>query len=144
MRAVLFAALLLASCAQAGGAPAAPTSSAALPEEYSANLSRLDQELRMPGIVAVGIGETADLGDGLRVRPIEVVQDSRCPANVDCVWAGVLRVRVAVAGDGERVIALREPATASRGAFVLEVVSPSRWSPQPEPGRPYRFGFRRV
>src|SRR6187402_1096410 len=50
-------------------------------------------------------GPTAGLGqiavvNGLRIRPIEVVEDSRCPAAVNCVWAGRLTVRARMNGPG--------------------------------------------
>lgn len=146
MRAILFAAFALAACAApAGGAnPAPPMPPPHQAQTYSEDLARLDADLRAPWIIAARIGEIADLGDGLLVRPIEVVQDSRCPANVDCVWAGLLQVRVVIAGSGEQVVTLGEPVATPRGSFVLAVASPSRWHEPPTEPPPYRFGFRRV
>ena len=46
-------------------------------------------------------GQVADV-DGLGVRPLAVLEDSRCPATVHCVWAGRLRVRAEVTGGGWR------------------------------------------
>jgi len=51
------------------------------------------------------VGPTAGLNqvaivDGLRIRPIAVIEDSRCPANVQCVWAGRLVVRARMNGPG--------------------------------------------
>lgn len=43
-----------------------------------------------------GIGETAILG-GLTIHPLAVIEDSRCPASVQCVWAGRVRIRVMIA-----------------------------------------------
>ena len=37
--------------------------------------------------------------DGHAVRFVEVVEDSRCPADVECVWAGRAQVRVEVDGE---------------------------------------------
>ncbi len=37
---------------------------------------------------------------GLIVRPIDVVEDSRCPRDVDCVWAGRIQVAFAVSRPG--------------------------------------------
>lgn len=142
MRAILFAALALAACASpAGGAP----EQAPLPQHIREDLAQRDAALAEPGVVAVRINETADLGDGLRVRPLEVLEDSRCPQNARCVWAGRLRVRVAVEGVGEREVILDEAATQTpRGAFALVAVSPGPWTDWPENRLPpYRFGFRR-
>ncbi len=144
MRAFVFAALALAACASpVGGAGSAATP---LPQHIQQDLAQRDAALREPGIVAVRINETADLGGGLRVRPLEVLEDSRCPQNARCVWAGRLRVRVAIEGEGEREVSDDgAPTQTAHGAFTLAAVSPGPWTDWPEGARPaYRFGFRRV
>ena len=144
MRAILFAAFALAACASpAGGAGPTP---APLPQHIQEDLAQRAEALRAEGVVAAGIGETADLGGGLRVRPLEVLEDSRCPQNARCIWAGRLRLRVAIDGDGEREMTLGDAATQTpRGAFALVAVSPGPWTDWPEGAKPpYRFGFRRA
>lgn len=142
MRAILFA-TLLAACASPAGEAGPNTSQ--LPQHIREDFAQRDVALREPGVAAAGIGQTADLGDGLRVRPLEILEDSRCPQNARCVWAGRLRLRVAVDGVGEREITLDEEAAQTpRGAFALVAVSPGPWTDWPEGARPpYRFGFRR-
>jgi len=141
MRAILFAVLMTAACASPGGAPASDTS--ALPQHIREDLAQRDAALAEPGVVAVRLNETADLGNGLRVRPLEVVEDSRCPQNARCVWAGRLRVRVAVEGAGEREVILDEAAMETpNGSFALVAVSPGPWTDLPQGAVPYRFGFR--
>ncbi len=138
MRAVLFA-LMLGACA--AGATAQPSPSA---DHIRADLARLDNELHAPGVIAAGIGETADFGMGLRIRPIEVIEDSRCAANVTCVWAGRLRLRVELAG-AIHEMTLGESLITPYGAVALAVTSPGAWQdwPEAEIARPpYRFGFR--
>ena len=141
MRAMLFAALALAACAHAAGGPGpAPAPQSPLARQILADNARLDGELRAEGVVAAGIGETADLGGGLTVRPLEVIEDSRCPANVTCVWAGRLRLRAQVSG------VVRELTLGEAGyGVLLAVVKPGAWSEWPAelgPRTPYRFGFR--
>lgn len=46
-----------------------------------------------------GLGQVA-AGNGLTIRPIKVIEDSRCPATVQCVWAGRLTVRARMNGPG--------------------------------------------
>jgi hypothetical protein len=141
MRALLLALLLGACAAPAGGA-----AQAQLPQHIQEDLAQRDEALRAPGVVAVRIGETANLGGGLRVRPLDVVEDSRCPQNTRCVWAGRLRVRVSVEGVGEREVILDEGAVETpRGAFALVAASPGPWTDWPEGALPpYRLGFRRA
>lgn len=50
---------------------------------------------------AVGLGQSVLVGD-LAVTPLEVVEDSRCPINVRCVWPGRLVVRTRIDGSGWR------------------------------------------
>ena len=143
MRAILFAAFALAACASTTGGPGAQTP---LPEHIRMDLEQREAALHEQGVVIAAINQTADLGDGLRVRPLEVLEDSRCPQNARCVWAGRLRLRVNVDGVGDREITddasgLQTP----RGSFALVAISPGPWTDWPEGAKPaYRFGFRRT
>ena len=38
--------------------------------------------------IRLGIGENARLADGSRLAYLRLVDDSRCPPDVQCVWAG--------------------------------------------------------
>lgn len=145
MRALLISALLLVGCAQTPDG-SEPPATASLPQHIREDLAQREAALAEPGVVAARIGESADLGDGLHVRPLEVLEDSRCPQNARCVWAGRLRLRVAVDGVGEREVILGEAAVQTpRGAFELVAVSPGPWTDWPEDARPpYRFGFKRA
>jgi len=144
MRAFLIAAFALAACAQPPAAtPPPPQNDTA--QRIRADLAQLDAALAAEGVVAASIGETADLGGGLTVRPIDVTEDSRCPANVDCVWAGRLVLRADVSGT-ERDLTLDEPLETPQGTILLAVAKPAPWHDWPEsevPLPPYRFGFRR-
>lgn len=147
MRAIVFAAFALAACASPAAGPSSGAGpQAPLPQHIREDLEQRDAALRAPGVFVARIGETADLGHGLLVRPLEVVEDSRCPGDVDCVWAGRLRLRVAVEGAGECEVILDDAAVATpRGAFALVAVSPGTWADWPQDQRPpYRFGFRRT
>lgn len=54
-----------------------------------------------PAGSAVALGQKVRVGD-VTVTPVAVVEDSRCPVNARCVWAGRLVVRTQVDGDGWR------------------------------------------
>jgi hypothetical protein len=52
------------------------------------------------------VGETAALaGEGLTVKFAAVLGDSRCPPDVQCIWAGNARIAIEVAqqGSGSRL-----------------------------------------
>lgn len=44
------------------------------------------------GAVTLSIGEVAGFKDGLSIRPTNVLEDSRCPADVQCIQAGTVRI----------------------------------------------------
>ncbi|PZO55160.1 MAG: hypothetical protein DCF16_03825 [Alphaproteobacteria bacterium] len=144
MRALILA-FALAACTQPAPAEAPPPPQTDLAQDIRADLERIDRELGAEGIVAAGLNETANLGGGLTVTPLEVLEDSRCPANVDCVWAGQVRLRVNISGAEAELIS-DQPLTTPSGAVVLAVVRPypfQEWPEEELPIPPYRFGFRR-
>lgn len=99
-----------------------------------------------PGAAEARLGGTVRLG-GLAVRPIAVLEDSRCPSDVQCVWAGRLRLRTAISGVGETELILGQPfALPGGGTLTLVAAAPApRHRPPPgaETGPATRFAFRR-
>jgi hypothetical protein len=97
-----------------------------------------------PGPVA-GLGQAAEV-NGLRLRPLEVVEDSRCPARVECVWAGRVRVLVAVGAPGGGEISrheftLGQAASVYGGMLTLVNVDPPKGSLGSLEREAYRFTF---
>lgn len=95
------------------------------------------------GIAWAGIGETVYV-DGPKVTPVELLEDSRCPQDVQCVWAGQVRIRARIdlgSGSTIRELTLGKPAQVSDGALELVEVRPSRQSAATVPDGDYRFGF---
>jgi hypothetical protein len=94
-------------------------------------------------------GPTAALGqtavvDGLRIRPIEVVEDSRCPATVQCVSAGTLIVRARLNGPGWtqiRDFELGVFQAVDRYRVTLIAAEPQKAAPGEIDRRAYRFTF---
>ncbi|HEX7956590.1 MAG TPA: hypothetical protein VF508_06595 [Pyrinomonadaceae bacterium] len=102
----------------------------------AAQVARVGQEFK----VRVGRAVTFE-GESLRLRFAAVASDSRCPANVTCVWAGNAEVLIEVGAKGgrvKRVLRLNTNAT-GRGAvegryrnYTLKLVG---LSPRPRDGR---------
>ncbi len=88
----------------------------------------------------VAITQTAYV-DGPTVTPLEIVEDSRCPANARCVWAGRVIVRARIAG-GEwtmtRDLTLGEPIQIADGTLTLVSVAPEKWTTGVIDPRDYR------
>lgn len=74
----------------------------------------------------VGLGEIAAV-DGPKVRPDRVIEDSRCPADVQCIQAGRLVVRATVLGGGwskEVDLTLGVPVPVADGMLTLVDATP--------------------
>lgn len=90
-----------------------------------------------------GLGQTAS-GNGLQVRPIKVIEDSRCPAAVNCVWAGRLTVRARMNGPGWtqiRDFQLGVPQAVDQYRVTLTAAEPQKQAGIEIEPRSYRFTF---
>jgi len=87
-----------------------------------------------PGPTA-GLGQAGEV-NGLRFRPLEVVEDSRCPARVQCVWAGrvVLHLGVGKPGGGQ-------PVSIYGGTLTMVNVEPPKGTLPSLAREAYRFTF---
>jgi hypothetical protein len=146
---------LLAGCAASpagtnagadkGPQPGTPPPEAPDASAYRVALERMEAPFHVPGTVTAHLNEEVRIGD-LRVRPLEVVEDSRCAEDVTCVWAGRVRLRVAVSGAGEPVMEIDRPVTVPGGRrLTLVAVAPLNWANPPRginPNEPKRFAFR--
>ncbi|KHL64692.1 hypothetical protein XEU83M_15995 [Xanthomonas euvesicatoria] len=75
----------------------------------------------------VRLGEIAAV-DGPRVRADRVIEDSRCPADVQCIQAGRLVVRATVLGGGwskEMDLTLGTPVLVADGMLTLTDATPA-------------------
>lgn len=102
--------------------------------------------VRGDGIARAGMDQTVAV-DGPRVTPLEVLEDSRCPMNARCVWAGQVRLKVRVhlgARDEERELTSNKPVPVADGTLELVEVQPDRIAGEALDPKNYRFGFRFV
>lgn len=77
--------------------------------------------------VTTNIGGEAE-GLTITVQPKELISDSRCPQNVQCVWAGTVEVRTVLAsqtGHGEHTLTLGKPQTFGDYSVTLTSVTPT-------------------
>ena len=96
------------------------------------------------GIARAGLNERVYV-DGPWVTPLAVLEDSRCPMNAQCIWAGRTRlsVRIELGSRSEtREIASDAPIQVADGQLALVEVQPDLMAgEQPDPQKPCRFGF---
>jgi len=111
--------LLLAACATTAGAP-------------------------LPDGRHVALGQRAFV-DGPIVEPVAVIEDSRCPLNARCIWAGRVRVKMLWhRGNGEKQAfeaVLGKPVQLADGQFALTSVRPEKRSDAAIRSEDYRFAF---
>lgn len=89
------------------------------------------------------LGHWVQLAPGVAVEPLRVIEDSRCPQDVTCVWAGrfVLAARVRDHGRVQSVkLTLGVPQKIGRGRVTLDQVTPERAGKRIN-GQQYRFGL---
>lgn len=94
--------------------------------------------------VPAGFGQVTAV-DNLQVRPLALLEDSRCPASVQCVWAGQVRIRaeiMAKSGREVREMTLGKPIAVSDGSLTLVDAEPPKLAPGTTDPRQYRFTFR--
>lgn len=81
---------------------------------------------------------------GVSVTPIEVLEDSRCPEGVQCIWAGTVRIRATLSsgmGTASQEFKLNESVTTEAETITLVDVTPKKdKSTTTKPGD-YRFVF---
>jgi len=91
----------------------------------------------------VALGQEAVV-DGPVVKPIAVLEDSRCPMNARCVWAGRVRVKMLwlrPQGDQEFELTLGEPRPLADGSITLTSVRPDKRTDVVLKPADYRFSF---
>lgn len=96
------------------------------------------------GIIRLRLTETGDVG-GPNVTPLVMLEDSRCPTGVQCVWAGRVKVTVRIdlgSNSQRRDMTLGEPQQVADGTLTLVEVLPEKKADQTIYPDEYRFGFR--
>lgn len=93
-----------------------------------------------------GLGERTRAGP-IVLRPDRIVEDSRCPMNARCVWAGRVVVEATLWIDGKRTTAQMGSDKAfgiTGGMLAIDAIRPESFltSARPQPrDYAFRFGF---
>ena len=95
---------------------------------------------------SVALGQRANV-DGPIIQPVKILEDSRCPMNARCIWAGRVRLKMLwLRPTGEKQVfelITGQPAPLADGTIQLENVTPASMAGAKaiEPSD-YRFAFR--
>ena len=96
------------------------------------------------GIARAGLNERVYV-DGPYVTPLQVLEDSRCPMNARCIWAGRTRISIRIdlgSRSETREIATDAPIQVADGQLSLVEVQPDLMAGEEVDQGKYRFGFR--
>ncbi len=99
------------------------------------------QHYNEDGSIDARLGETVRFGS-IRVTPLKVLEDSRCPMEARCIWAGRVKLSVRYnAGSGDRIgeLASDQPLRLRDGLLELQSVMPPRSVRGTLVPRDYRF-----
>ena len=94
--------------------------------------------------ILVQIGQTVP-ALGVQITPLEVLEDSRCPANANCIQAGTVRVQTNIesgSGVASQVFELDKPITTEVEIITLISVDPVAQSDVSISENQYIFHFQ--
>lgn len=59
---------------------------------------------RQPDTVLVKVGQQKVVRtNGITVKFESVIEDSRCPADVNCIWAGIAKIKIRLSKNGRKI-----------------------------------------
>jgi len=96
-------------------------------------------------VVTVHIGQTVAAVPGITITPIKVIEDSRCPVDVECIQAGTVRLEAQVVtemGTSTQTFTTGAPITLGSATIVLADVAPVRHSKSTLAPSDYVFVFQ--
>lgn len=96
------------------------------------------------GLSWARLGEIVNVG-GPTVTPLKLVEDSRCPQGVQCIWAGRVVVSATISTPTMKLtrdLTLGEPFPVADGTLTLAEVRPAPRRDTPSTPAAYRLGFR--
>lgn len=83
-------------------------------------------------------------GLNVSITPREVVDDSRCPTDVQCIWAGTVKVRATIKttdGTSEETLEIGKPLQKGIYTITFSELTPGPKSGETIPVSSYRFVF---
>jgi hypothetical protein len=91
----------------------------------------------------VQLGQPTRL-DAVTITPLALLEDSRCPQDVQCIQAGTVRINARLSGSASRLeteMKLGTPVPFAGSFYALTGACPAPHTDQPAAERVYRFTF---
>lgn len=101
---------------------ASPAASAAPGAQGTAAPAKPRKPMIAEGMIALTAGQSAEIAPGTELRFDKVVSDSRCPANVQCVWAGEVKIALTLSSpEGKASIELSQSTSPKAAAQSFQI-----------------------
>lgn len=97
----------------------------------------------VPAVLTAAIGQQVSAGT-VMLMPTAVLEDSRCPVNARCIWAGQVRIQVVVTSGAVQQLVeytLGTPVTVLGKTVTLVSVRPETVAGSSIPSAAYEFDF---
>lgn len=81
------------------------------------------------GSVTLALGQAASFVDGVSIRPMRILEDSRCPAGVQCIQAGTVKLSFNAVVNGKSMtetISIDQSVQVDGDTVVLDTVAPQK------------------
>jgi hypothetical protein len=91
------------------------------------------------------LDQAAGFKSGLSMRPVQIVEDSRCPADVECIQAGTVRVSLKTSINSVpayQTITLGKTVQIHGDSITLVSVAPARMKDAAPADGSYRLTFK--
>lgn len=96
------------------------------------------------GSVTLALGQAAVFTDGLSIRPMRILEDSRCPADVECIQAGTVKLNFSAVMNGKmtaETVTIGQSIQIDGDTVTLESAAPAKTKAGYPPPSEYRFTF---
>lgn len=130
----------LASSTQAVATSTASATSTA----PSAPVSPANSSAQAYGTVTLALGQAAAFADGVSIRPMRILEDSRCPAGVECIQAGTVKLSFTATAKGKttaETISIGQSVKIDGDTVTLDTVAPQKTKGSFPEASVYRFTF---
>jgi hypothetical protein len=114
-----------------------------IPTTNKTDIDALIVKMSTSELITARINEVAS-SLGIYVTPVEVIEDSRCPANANCIWAGTVKIKAMLesgSGKASQIFELNKPITTETREVTLVHVDPQSQSSVKIKNEDYVFYF---
>ena len=111
----------------------------------SASATNTPSTTRHPyGSVTLALGQAVTFEDGTTIRPMRILEDSRCPVDVECIQAGTVKLTFSITNKGSSAagtLTIGQSIKQDGDTITLDSVAPQKKAGGYPAANEYRFTF---